>query len=626
MSGICSIIHFDGESVTQPALEKMTAAVAYRGPDGIHHWVKDTVGVSSLALHITPECAYDKQPLSCPKRQLVLTADARIDNRTDLVHVLLTKGYLQTQKVSDAQIILAAYQYWGTACAEYLIGDFAFAIWDQDNYQLYAARDPMGMRSLVYRREANRFLFATEVKQILAAPNVPTELFAPAVGAYLCGPRGSSEWTFYQGISQLPPGHSLLVTPDHQRLWRYWDIDPAEETVYRNDQQYFEHFREIFQDAVRCRLRSSHPVGLLLSGGTDSGCIASMVGYLKKQYPNQSWPSFYTLSHAFEKLTECDERHISQHIVNFYHLNALDIPADSAWPMSGYPQRGPDRNSPFIGVYSDLFQRSIDIAKEQGAKVLISGNRGDEMVGDEVFDFPGLFRTGQWFKLWQDLLAYSQLTNQSLRSTTKYQLIKPLLFGQSMEDFRKHRGFTTYPDWIQDAFAKQVNLSEILKQTDQHNPFKAYAKGRRYWRIFMLAGTQIAMYRERELAKSGMSFADPWSDSRLAKFILSIPPHLVDRPAERKSIARKAMSGIIPNVVIKKTRKTIPDSHFDIGFQDKSKEKILDLIQNSRISALGYIDEATLLSRYQDYLSGKPPKHDFWWPITLEMWLRRFFD
>lgn len=626
MSGICGIIHFDGEPVTQQALEKMVAVVAYRGPDGIHHWVKDTVGISSLALHITPECTYAKQPLVCPKRRLVLTADARIDNRTELLHVLLTKDYLQTHKVSDAQIILAAYQCWGTACAEYLIGDFAFTIWDQDNHQLYAARDPMGMRSLVYRREANRFLFATEVQQILAAPGVPTALFEPAIGAYLCGPRGSTEWTFFQGISQLPPGHSLLVTPDHQRLWRYWDIDPAEEIFYRKDQQYFEHFREIFQDAVRCRLRSSHPVGLLLSGGTDSGCIASMIGYLKKQCPNQAGPSFYTLSHAFETLLECDERHISQHIVNFYNFNALDIPADSAWPMSGYPQQGSGLNSPFIEVYSDLFQRSIDIAKEKNIKLLLSGNRGDEMVGDEVFDFLGLFRTGQWFQLWQDLLAYRQLTNRSLRSTAKDQLVKPLLFGQSMENFRQHKAFTTYPGWIREDFAKQINLSDILKHTDQHNPFESYAKGRRYWRIFMLAGVQIATYREKELAKSGMGFADPWSDSRLARFILSIPPYLVDRPAARKFIARQAMSGVIPKAAIDKTQKTIPGSHFDMGFRNKSKEKIFELVQNSKISALGYVDENSLLTSYQNYLSGQPPKHDFWWPITLEMWLRNFFS
>ena len=126
-----------------------------------------------------------------------------------------------TNEKGDSLLILAAYQEWGESCPEKLLGDFAFAIWDSKQQQLFAARDPMAMRAFYYRCEPKRLLFATEVKQILAVPGVPVEIFEPAVAAHLAGPYAPLDWTFYTGISQLPPAHALLVKdPD---VWlRYY--------------------------------------------------------------------------------------------------------------------------------------------------------------------------------------------------------------------------------------------------------------------------------------------------------------------------------------------------------------------------------------------------------------------
>ena len=315
MSGICGIVAFDGVPVEPEVLRKMADVAAHRGPDGIRYWYEGAAGLAHLALDLTPGSSRERQPTVDHQDGLVLTSDARIDNRDELVRALGDGGYLPDEAPTEADIILAAYRRWGEACPGHIIGDFAFAIWDERREILFAARDPMGMRALYYRVEPRRVLFATEVKQILAAPDIQARLFEPAVAAFLASTTGLPEWTYYQGIAQLPPAHALSADAGGHRTWRYWAIDPGYEIRYTEEGQYAEHFAEIFKEAVRCRLRSSKPVGIFLSGGMDSGSVASTAGWLlRKQEPPDN-PGFRAYCWAFEQLTQADERHISDGIV-----------------------------------------------------------------------------------------------------------------------------------------------------------------------------------------------------------------------------------------------------------------------------------------------------------------------
>ena len=209
MSGICGMIHWDGQPVASGSVQAMAEAAVHRGPDGIHYRTCGQAGFAHLALHVTPESVRERQPLASPDVQILLVADARIDNRDDLIQLFVEKQLLAGIEATDPEIILAAYRLWGTDCAAHLLGDFAFAIWDASQQHLFAARDAMGMRAFYYRFEPQRFLFGTEVKQILAAPEVPAKIFEPAVAAHLAGCFHHLDWSFYEGIAQLQPAHAL---------------------------------------------------------------------------------------------------------------------------------------------------------------------------------------------------------------------------------------------------------------------------------------------------------------------------------------------------------------------------------------------------------------------------------
>lgn len=626
MSGICGIIHFNGVPIDPEFLSKMIWPVKHRGPDGINDWHHHHVGLAHLALNITPESTREQQPLAHPKRDIVLTADARIDNRAELIPILLAKGYLIDAQPTDADIILAAYQHWGTDCPAHLLGDFAFAIWDGEQQQLFAARDPMAMRAFYYRVESQRVLFGTEVKQILAVPDVPTKIFEPMVGAHLAGPFGFPEWTFYEGIAQLAPAHALLVNRQGHRTWQYWDVDPDYRVRYRNEQEYAEHFREIFADAVRVRLRSRKPVGIMLSGGTDSGSTASMAGWLMQQ--DSTLARLHPYCYAFKELAQADERFISDKIIQHYGFSSTDVWGDDLWPFKDYPEHGPDQDDPFISYYQVLNEATLAIAQQEGMGTMIRADRGDEVVGDGVVDYLSLIRLGKWKELFREIQTQRSTGEYGFRSIIKSYFYPPLReFLVGAEKAQEiYRSQWHVPAWIKPDFAQRIDLLDTLRRLGPQPSMSGYARRWRYSRIFMLMGYRIATLNERTHAKFGLGYDDPWSDRRLASYILAMPQSLVNQFSEPKRLARRAMQGIIPEAASNSISK-ITDIQIlhDRGVKEREREVINQLFENSVASRMGYMDSKFIQEDYNNYLNSSSCSCDLLWPSSLEMWLEKYF-
>jgi asparagine synthase (glutamine-hydrolysing) len=637
MSGICGVINLDGAPVEPRVLKEMARAAAHRGPDGVRYHTEGAVGLAHLALNITPESAREHQPLASERGDLVLVADARIDNREELVRTLWGGNHLPDEGPTDAELILETYRRWGEECPSHLIGDFAFAVWDARRGRLFAARDAMAMRALYYRVEPRRVLFGTEVKQILAAPGVPARLFEPAVGAYLAGCFGPLEWSFYEGIAQLPPAHALLVDESgRHRTWRYWDIDPEYRIEYADEEQYVEHFWEVFSEAVRCRLRSARPAGIFLSGGVDSGSAASTAGWLLRQGGRYVPPDFRAYCWAFDELPQCDERHISSVITRYYGLPATEVSADEAWPLKDYPAHGPDRDEPFIGTYQALIERTLAAARTEGMGLMLSGDRGDLMVGDVVVDHPGLLRAGQLRTLWGELRAHGRWHNTSLRRIAMSQLLKPLLLNtwprgteRALSMRRKLRGSkpsSPYPDWVHPEFAQRVGLTEIVKEGEPRPAMNDHARQMRHELVFAFQHMRGVVWSERTQARFGIGFADPWSDRRLAEFVLATPQWRIQQVRERKRIARQAMRGVMPEEARRKAGKIYPSPMYERAVREQARDTILDLLTASRAGANGYLDEGTIRNHYEAFIRGEPRRPCFWEALTLEMWLRRYWN
>jgi asparagine synthase (glutamine-hydrolysing) len=564
----------------------------------------------------------------------VLVADARIDDRRSLIAQLA--GELRGRDPSEADLIEAAYLRWGPDCAAHLIGDFAFVVWDQRERRLIAARDPMGMRPLYYRFDGQQLMFGSEVKQILALSGVRAIPNETAIATHLAGPIIRPDWSFYQGIDQLAPGHTLVADANGLRNTRHWRPDPDRRVRHRHHEEYASELRSLLADATQDRLRGHRPVGLSLSGGLDSGFVASMVGRSLRD-GDSDVPAGIAFSWAFEDLRDADERDVSTVITDHYGLKAIDVPGDEAWPLKAYPEHGPDRDDPEIKVFQVINDRALAAAANEGVGVMFTGDRGDEVIGDWVFDYWGLLRAGRIVSFAADLKAQASQADTSIAIQLRRQLLRPLaeavvrhpvggrLTPRSISA-RVDPSLPSYPEWIPTDFARRAGLSEAIADSLVSDTELRGSRRDRHKRIFSRFGFRNATITERRHAGFGLGYADPWSDRRIAEFILAVPQWVVQTYRQPKALAREAAMSAMPEQARLTARKAIPQSLFDRGFRERGRSVVMDLLTNSIAAEHGFLDASAVLAVYETYLAGRPIHSDFWRPLTLEMWLRDWWQ
>ncbi len=634
MSGICGYVAWDGAPVGERDLEGMIGAADYRGADGISLWSGDGAALAHLSLRITPESVDEVQPLTADEAGLTLVADARIDNRDELIPTLRSAGELRKGRFSDAELILAAYRRWGEACPTHLVGDFAFAVWDGLLRQLFLARDPLGMRSLHLRREPGRFLFATEVGQVLSAAGVPDELFRPAVAAYLAGGFGNPEWTFHSGVERLPPGHAFVVSAQGLRRWRFWTPDGGTRIRYRNEDAYTDHFVDLLKGAVRTRLRSVRPAGILLSGGVDSGAIAAAAGWLRDHEADSHIPEVRAYSFAWDDLAECDERHISNPLAEHCGLPVSEVPADDAWPLRRGWERAMDPHTPFLLAHYALLDRTVRLAQDEGMGLILSGDRGDLVGGMAILDLPGLLLSGRWPTLARELRTLARRRGRTLPRQARRELGRWLREAArsnqgswgSLPPFRRFLASSARvsgADWLSDDVRRHAMEARENSWLEPVPPYSSHAARERYRMIFTPMHMLGVEASERMHARRLQAFADPWSDRRIVEFACQVPQRVLNRVGEPKRLTRRALERLIPAHHVRAMCKIVPTPLFDRGIRDRARPEIESLIRDSVAARCGLVDGDRLSVAYEALRRAPTGRSAmFWRTLSVEMWLR----
>ena len=251
----------------------IAAALAPDDADGSGLWTGGPVALLCSHRSTTPEKSGSEQPVARIGARFRLVADARIDNRDDLIAQL--QGDLAGPPPSDAALIVAAYSRWGEDCAAHLTGDFAFALWDAERRRLVCLRDPIGVRQLYYRHEDRLFAFASNLRAVNVAFDRRPARHDALLQDMLAGRM--DRWvheTPYRGVFRVPPGYRLIVDAGRVRLERYYVLGARAQVRLRREDDYAEAFRAHLERAVRVRLRSQERAAVLVSGGLNSSSIA----------------------------------------------------------------------------------------------------------------------------------------------------------------------------------------------------------------------------------------------------------------------------------------------------------------------------------------------------------------
>ena len=395
MSGIAGIVHRDGRPASPDAIARMSAAIAHRGGDANGAICDGTVALAHRMSWSTPESRRESQPLIRSTPASWLVADARIDNRGELTSLL---RIAEPGRVTDAELIVRAYERWGRRCVEHIIGDFAFALWDDESRELYCARDPMGVKPLYYFESADTFAFASEAKALFALDMVPREIDPLQAARFVEGTIGDRESTHFKGIKRLPAAHWIAVGHNRTLRTQYWKPDAQRELRYSSSGEYAEAFRDIFTEAVRARMRSVHTVGAALSGGLDSSSIVCVARGVRR---DDGGDPIHSFSLVFPSLPEGDRRMIDERpfiesVVRGGEVVPTYVRGDELSPAADVSAILQTLDEPYPAFNLYLHWAMYRAARERGARVFLDGFDGDTAVSHGFGRFTGLVNRREW--------------------------------------------------------------------------------------------------------------------------------------------------------------------------------------------------------------------------------------
>ncbi len=640
MSGIAGIIETGGEKGGRTAdlnlLHRMAQGMAHRGPDGIGFWSSGAVGLVHAAMHTTPESVQETQPLRDDAGLYCLTFDGRVDNRDDLQSSLKSAGArLRTAPgriLTDAELVLNSYMIWGENCANRIIGDFAFAIWDGRRRRLYCARDTLGIKPFVYHLGPSRFLFGSELRQILCDPGVSRKPNEATIAEYLADQITSTQETLYRDIQRLRPGHYLTVEQGQLREVRYWDVDPKREIRYRNDEEYAEHFREIFDEAVRCRLRSQHPVGSELSGGLDSSSVAVTAQMLLNSGRAPA-PAFETFSLVHEGKT-FDERRYFRSVVQHAGLLSTEVAPESfnhEALVAEVAASGHLPHAPNI-IMSNTFLR---LARERGIRVILTGRGGDIWLTGSLRRYADYLRELRLGTFWRELQAdqHSASLRDEHYSAVSLPALPVLRIGlwpllspsvQASLRWLMGRGDRT-PALVNRDLAQRVNLKSRTQTDTRRGQFRSTAQAHIYNRGIHAGELSYIESEDAAAAAMGIEKRHTFDDRRIVEFALAIPEEQRWRDGITKVVLRNAMGTRLPQLV--RERRTKGDTS-DVFVDMVNSPICATLLDQQHTVKLGWLPPGkSSVLRHRLIQSMEHDRYDFsrfvwsyWLIYSLELW------
>jgi asparagine synthase (glutamine-hydrolysing) len=583
--------NFHGVPATPDYLASVRALVAPYGPDGEGRYCMGGVDLLYRFFHTTKESSQEQQPF-VSRSGAVINWDGRLDNREELVRKL--NGGVSIAE-TDVSIVAAAYDRWETGCFRKLLGDWAFSIWNPGSRSLILAKDFVGTRHLYYSTEQNEVVWSTILDPLvlLAGKSLPLD------EGYIAGWLSSfpaAHLTPYVGIHSVPPSSFVKLTPGRQEISRYWAFDGAKKIRYHEDAEYEEHFRAIFAESVRRRLRSDSPILAELSGGMDSSSIVCMADIVMARGAAET-PRVDTVSYYNDCEPSWNERPYFSKVEEQRGRVGLHIDANaqSTQELELGASRLPLRPGSSRSLSST---RLIDWMCCQKHRVVLSGVAGDEVMGGVPTAVPELEDLLAQGRL--DALAHQLKVWALIQRRPWFHLLWEATMGFLPPDLIRLPINRQPAHWLNPMFVKR------------HRSLLNYEKR---WAVFgSLPSFQENLSALEALRKqlactelfAGYPYEKryPYLDRDVLEFVYAIPREQLVRPGQRRSLMRRALSGIVPNEILHRRRKAIV-TRSPLVTMAKQYEGLLDVCKNMVSGSLGVIIPEAFLEALEDARRGK---------------------
>jgi asparagine synthase (glutamine-hydrolysing) len=616
MCGIAGVVRIGDDQVRREQLEQMIAAIRYRGPDecGVHLEADGAVGLAHARLSII-DLSSGQQPMTNEDGSLWITFNGELFNYIEL-RAGLIRGGRRFLTQSDTEVIMQMYEAYGEDCVSHFNGDWAFAIWDRRQRKLFASRDRAGVRPLFYALTPKAVVFASEVKAVLASGAIGASIDVESLDQIFTFWCTLAPRTFFKGVHELPPGHSMVVRDGRLRRWAYWRPDFAETAAPINEDDAAERLQQLLADATRIRLRSDVPVGAYLSGGLDSSVVTALVNRF-------SDARMRTFSVAFDN-AEFDESEYQRQVVAALSTEHQTIRCGYADICRVFPEVVRHAETPLLRTAPAPLYLLSALVRDASFKVVLTGEGADEFLGG--YD---IFKEAKIRRFWGRQPA-SQWRPLLLRRLYPY---LPQMQAQSDAYRRKffHVGgadlaspfFSHLPRWdltakikafFSDDVRGQLATADVYSALREQLPpaFPSWADfGRAQFleASVLLPGYILSSQGDRMAMAHSVEGRFPFLDHRVIEFGNRLPARLKMKVLDEKYILKRALGHLLPEAVRRRPKQPYraPDatSFVDAVGGKARGEYVEDLFSVASLKRSGLFNPAAARKLYEKAIKGQ---------------------
>lgn len=623
MCGIAGVFSLNQkEGIDKKVLVAMTEILKHRGPDGEGYYVDGRVGLGHRRLKIIDLSNKARQPMANEDETVWLVFNGEIYNFLELRKELEQKGH-NFRSHSDTEVVVHAYEVWGENCVTHLRGMFAFAIWDRRQKKLFIARDRVGKKPLFYHRDADRFIFASELKALLLYPGIKRDISRQAIADYLGLGYIPAPATIFEQFKKLLPGHTMTVYSDGScRLRQFWDLQFKPEQ--KSEDYWINGLLNHLDEAVAARMISDVPLGAFLSGGIDSSAVVAIMSRHSEQ-------PVKTFSIGFEEAEFSELKHakmISEKFGTDHHEFIVKPDAIEVLPKLVWHYNEPYGDSSALPTYyvANVTRKYVTVA--------LNGDGGDE-------SFAGYDRYAGNRLLFKTRMLSPMFTVAGALMTSvlpepyyaKHPLRKARLFLQTSRYAHPADAYAHLCMQF-DERARQRLLDGFAAEKSESvvsNAFLAsgsksivssmqYADIKRYLPDDLLVKMDIAAMANSLEARS------PFLDHRLMEFAARIPPQLHLQGLQKKFLLKKALAKILPQEILRKRKQG-----FGIPLGAWFRQDLLnyshDILLSQDAVRRGYFNTNEVKRLLEQHKFGRVNNgYKLWSLLWLELWHRVYVD
>jgi asparagine synthase (glutamine-hydrolysing) len=554
VSTIFGVVSFGGAPVGSPELTAMDAALAGDRIGGTY-WSDGTAAVGCMVQDFTVEDAHERQPLHDRGQNLVLVADGRLDNRAELGATL---GLRADGGVPDSTLLLAAFERWGEACLDHVAGELALAVWSRRAQQLFLGCSAPLSRPLLYVWDGRRLAFATHPRGLFAIAGFQRRIDEDAITALVLGQRRDQTGTVFRDVRRLPPGMHLTAERSGTRIKHWWRPDLRRRLRLRSESDYVEALDDVLGRVVASQLRRNGPIGVMLSGGLDSGALAVLAaerlaadGEMLACYTEVPPPGF---SAAVPPGRYADETPYVTALARMHpNLSLRFVTGHQRGLLDCIEDYFDACETPFRNAANRPWMEAIhERAAADGVRVLLAGDHGNVTAswsGDGLL--VELLRAGRVVRAARESRAWARVG----RSPTPWRAfaghgVLPLLPPTAQRaivataDRRRlgpdPRGALPFvnPELVARAAKAPSALGHVTR-------LRNGARGQRIEAI-LSSSPLMSDFAAGARLRFGVEARSPLADRRLVEFCIAVPEQQWSRADQDRILMRRAMAGRLP--------------------------------------------------------------------------------